>query len=156
MQIWQLCIILRHPITISVTVLSNPTKLTNDLFIFPSENLTDLQLADDAIRQEIYSDLRGTSSEQNRLTSLNLSGTCWHKPGTRPPQLYITSQTDNITLSLSPSLTHSISRQDRHSQTLSKISETHILSSLQKLICLKRSNFRLIYLKQDRLLIIYI
>ena len=31
MQIWQLFIVLRHPVTISVPVSSNPTKLTNDL-----------------------------------------------------------------------------------------------------------------------------
>ena len=33
MQIWQLFIILRQPVTISVTIFSNPTKLTNDIFI---------------------------------------------------------------------------------------------------------------------------
>ena len=32
MHIWQLFIILRHPFVISVTVFSNPTKLTNYLF----------------------------------------------------------------------------------------------------------------------------
>ena len=38
MQIWQLFIGLRHPVTILVTVFTNPTKLTKDLFIFPSLN----------------------------------------------------------------------------------------------------------------------
>ena len=32
MQIWQLFIILRQPVTISATDFSNPTKLTNDLY----------------------------------------------------------------------------------------------------------------------------
>ena len=41
MQIWQLFIIIRHPVIISVTVFTNLTKLTNDLFIFPSENYFD-------------------------------------------------------------------------------------------------------------------
>ena len=35
MQIWQLFIVLRQPVVISVTVFSNQTKLTNDLFISP-------------------------------------------------------------------------------------------------------------------------
>ena len=35
MQIWQLFIILRQHVTISVTVFSNLTKLTNDLFFSP-------------------------------------------------------------------------------------------------------------------------
>ena len=39
MQIWQLFIILRQPVAISVTVFSNPTKLTNDLFISPNQNI---------------------------------------------------------------------------------------------------------------------
>ena len=42
MQKCKLFIDLRHPVTILIAVFSNPTKLTNDLFIFPSENLTDL------------------------------------------------------------------------------------------------------------------
>ena len=40
MQKWQLFIVLRHPVTILVIVSTNRTQLTNDLFIFPSENLT--------------------------------------------------------------------------------------------------------------------
>ena len=34
MQIWQLFIVIRHPVTISVTVFSNPSELTYDIFIF--------------------------------------------------------------------------------------------------------------------------
>ena len=33
----------------------------------------------------LYFDFGGTTSEYNRLMSLNLSGTYWHKPSTRPP-----------------------------------------------------------------------
>ena len=41
MQIWQLFIFLRHPVTTLVTVFNNLTELTFDLFISLSENLTD-------------------------------------------------------------------------------------------------------------------
>ena len=34
MQIWQILIVLEQPVDISVTVVSNLTKLTNYLFIF--------------------------------------------------------------------------------------------------------------------------
>ena len=44
MQIQQIFIILRQPVTILATVFSNPTKLTNDLFYFVSFRHLDLQL----------------------------------------------------------------------------------------------------------------
>ena len=39
MQIWQLFIILRKAVAISVTVFSNPTKLTNYLFYLSNRNI---------------------------------------------------------------------------------------------------------------------
>ena len=44
MQIWQIFLVLRQPVTILATVFSNPTKLTNDLFYFVSFRHLDLQL----------------------------------------------------------------------------------------------------------------
>ena len=49
MEIWQFFIVLRHPVTILVTVFPNPTKLTKDLFILtsgiPSVNRINLQVS---------------------------------------------------------------------------------------------------------------
>ena len=53
MQIWQLFIVLRYPVTISVTVFSNLTKLTNDLFINIIQINTTLYQTNDATPQWI-------------------------------------------------------------------------------------------------------
>ena len=40
MQIWQLFIVLRQPVTILATVFYNPIKLMNDLYFFRCVTLT--------------------------------------------------------------------------------------------------------------------
>ena len=63
MQTWQLFIVPRHPTDISVTVFTDPTKLTNDLYFGGwVEGLKSLWCQDFADRQT-YFQYKGTFSE---------------------------------------------------------------------------------------------
>ena len=81
MQLWELFIILKQPVNISVTVSFNLTKLTNHPFYLYYQNINrSLAKQDDAIIMEISVLTSSTSvlsfnnggiiSEQKRLTSL--------------------------------------------------------------------------------------
>ena len=55
MQIWQLLIVIRQPITNLATVFTIPTNLTNDHFYLPFRKQKQMvSKADDVIRQEMY------------------------------------------------------------------------------------------------------
>ena len=93
MKTWPLFIILRQLVTISVTVFSNWTKLTNYLFIFYDQKIN-RSLAKQMMRLDrknfvnqliCISTMEGTLLNKTDLHALYLRKTYCHRTSTRPP-----------------------------------------------------------------------
>ena len=86
MQIWQLLIILRHLVTITIAVFSNPTNLTNG------------RIYHTLAQQMMWLD------QKLDLQALYLSGTYFYKTGTRPPSYIIPREPTIYTFATIPIL----------------------------------------------------